>query len=331
LKALELTPPAPPEFGPAEITAEVSLGGLALAVLHRHFAAFLAHAPGTRLGDDPEALHRMRVAGRRLRAALSLFAECLPVRAARFRDELQRVSAGLGEVRDVDVQLERVAAWQAEADFGGPEVLEPLKVILVARRERGRAHLLALLESRRYARFLAAFSAMLRSGLPRRPRLPAAKRPAVEAVPALVVDRHRQVCQAGDDLTETSAPQAYHALRIRGKRLRYALEFTAEIYGEVAADMAQTVAALQDVLGLYQDAIVAMAQLRALAETGSRHLPPPTLFAMGEITQRYAQLAADCRRRFPEVYARVRGKPWKKLRQAMKAGSEPETPDSEPA
>ena len=65
---------------PTEIEAEAPIGRVALAVLRRHFGALIAKEPGTRLGDDIEHLHDMRVASRRLRAALSLFADVLPPR-----------------------------------------------------------------------------------------------------------------------------------------------------------------------------------------------------------------------------------------------------------
>ena len=55
------------------------MGDLAYAVLRRQLAVLRDKEPGTRLGEDPEELHVMRVATRRLRAALSLFADVLPV------------------------------------------------------------------------------------------------------------------------------------------------------------------------------------------------------------------------------------------------------------
>jgi len=327
VESLALTPATSPELGPTEINDTLSLRELALCVLRTHFAALLAHEPGARLGDDPEGVHRMRVATRRLRAALGLFAEGLPGRAARLRDELRWVANRLGEVRDIDVQLEQVGVWQREASLADPAALEPLKELLAAQRARARARMLAILDSHRYAHLTGAFTAVLKSGLRRRPKEPAARRAAVEAVPDLIEDRYRQARRAGDELTEASPAEAYHALRIRGKRLRYLLEFVGDIYGEPAAELARNVVALQDVLGLHQDAIVAMAQLRNLIETHGRQLPPATIFAMGEVAQRYAHQAADCRQRFPEVYARVQGKPWKKLRQAMKARQQPEAPE----
>ena len=72
------------------------MGELAYAVLRRQLAVLRDKEPGTRLGEDPEELHDMRVATRRLRAALALFADVLPVRAQVFREELGWLGRLLG-------------------------------------------------------------------------------------------------------------------------------------------------------------------------------------------------------------------------------------------
>src|SRR5215212_10108639 len=77
----------------------------------------LAHEPGVRLGEDPEELHDMRVATRRLRAALKLYKEVLPKRAERYERDLRHFAGSLGEVRDLDVHLERLAG-EASRDGG---------------------------------------------------------------------------------------------------------------------------------------------------------------------------------------------------------------------
>ena len=102
--------PGRPISGPTEIGPELNLGELAYAVLRRQLAVLRAKEPGTRLGEDPEELHDMRVATRRLRAALDLFAEVLPIRSRNFRGELGWLAGVLGAVRDLDVQLEAQAA-----------------------------------------------------------------------------------------------------------------------------------------------------------------------------------------------------------------------------
>ena len=79
----------------------------------------------------------------------------------------------------------------------------------------------------------------------------------------------------------------FHRLRIRGKRLRYSLEFTAALYGGRSERFVRSLARLQDGLGLMQDAEVATDRLRSLATAPGSTLPPATVFAMGEVAERY--------------------------------------------
>jgi triphosphatase len=92
-------------FGPTDFDASASIGTVAVAALRRQLSAFLNEEAGARLGDDPERLHDMRVASRRLRAALALFADVLPQRVVALREELKWIGGVLGTVRDLDVQL----------------------------------------------------------------------------------------------------------------------------------------------------------------------------------------------------------------------------------
>src|SRR4051794_16111059 len=79
---------APSEsFGLIAVEAGDTIGQVGLSTLRRQFAILLAKEPGTRLRDDIEALHDIRGARRRLRAALSLFAGYLPAQAVRLQPE----------------------------------------------------------------------------------------------------------------------------------------------------------------------------------------------------------------------------------------------------
>lgn len=70
-------------------------------------AVMLSHADGVRQAEDIEALHDMRVASRRLRAALSLFCDAFPTRPfRRFDAEVKAITDALGEARDLDVMIE---------------------------------------------------------------------------------------------------------------------------------------------------------------------------------------------------------------------------------
>jgi CHAD domain-containing protein len=138
--------------------------------------------------------------------------------------------------------------------------------------------------------------------------------------PDLVEKRYRAVRKAGDKISRSSPPELYHALRIDAKKLRYALEFVGTgIYGKPAVDFSARVTALQDVLGLHQDAYVAMDLLQEIADSSGRRLGPATLMAMGVISERYRAHAEELRARFPSVYKPITGEEWRKLYRLMES------------
>ncbi|MGI8911180.1 MAG: CHAD domain-containing protein [Rubrobacteraceae bacterium] len=327
LFARGLTPPEPPDFGPTGVDASLAIGEVAFAVMREQFGTFLAHEPGTRLGEDSEALHDMRVASRRMRAAMQIFKDALPVRSRKLRDELKWIAGVLGEVRDLDVQLEQLEDWLSESSPEDREPLGELRGVLERKREKARKSMLRALDSRRYERFVNSCSEFLQRGPSRRSK--AARRPVLDAGPEILGRRHHKVKKAGDRISKDSTPEEYHELRKKGKRLRYALEFHSEIYGKPEQDLAKSLKSLQDVLGDHQDAEVAIAQLRELAPPadGRRRragLSPRSLLVMGGIVHRYELRAAELRKLFPDSYSKVKGKPWKQLRKKMDGMRPPE-------
>jgi triphosphatase len=168
LSVAGLSPEMAPDLGPTEIDATLSCGEVAFAILRRHFAEMLAHEPGVRLGEDPEELHDMRVATRRLRAALKLYSDALPKRAERYERDLRWVATSLGEVRDLDVHLE----GRSEESSRNGEVLEEVVSLLGERRVEARRGMLEALDSNRYERLVASFSATLRRGRSPTPTAP---------------------------------------------------------------------------------------------------------------------------------------------------------------
>ena len=317
--------PMPPEktLGATTVAAEMTAGEVAFAVLRRHFAVFLANEPGTRIGEDIEALHDMRVAARRLRAALQAFRPFLPPRMQRYRAELGWVARALGEVRDLDVQLETIATWRA-GDAGQAEALASIQSLFEARREIARRRMLNALDSRRYEVVVERFAAVLRRGPPR--LFAAGRVPILAVAPDLLEKRYRRLRKLGDRIGLGSPPEDYHALRIEGKRLRYALEFVGPIYGQQAIDFSRRVTALQDVLGLHQDAETAIITLGELAASAGRRLAPATVLAMGAISERYRVQAVQLRGQFAGVYKPLRGKEWRRLRALLESRRVPAIP-----
>jgi len=310
-----ISPPAPPDFGPTALDGSLTTGEFAFRVLRKQFGIFLAHEPGTRIGEDPEELHDMRVATRRMRAAMKIFEDSLPARTRAFRDSLKWVAGALGEVRDIDVQLGHLESWVSDAAPDDREPLLALRAVLEGQRVKVRKAMLRTLDSRRYARLVASFADFLRNGPSRRAL--AARRPIMEAAPDLVRKPYHKVRKLGDPLTEESSGEEFHELRKKGKRLRYALEFLLGIYGEPIKELIEPLKALQDVLGDHQDAEVATSHLRELSVARGRRLPPETIFVMGGISHRYEIQARELSTRFPEAYRTAVRKKWKKIRGVM--------------
>jgi CHAD domain-containing protein len=306
--------PGPLDLGSTEIEPGANLGELAYAVLRRQLAVLRAKEAGTRLGEDPEELHDMRVATRRLRAALDLFVEVLPIRARSLRTELGWVADVLGSVRDLDVQLEAQAAM---VESGQEGLWADLTALLTSEREVARRELLAALDSVRWDRLLSGMTAMVQQGPLRRPT--ATRLAALVAVPDLIGSRHVAVVKAARRAKRSGEAEDFHRLRIRCKRLRYSLEFGSELYGGRTGRYTRQLTKLQNQLGLLQDAEVAANRLSYLA-TGYAHLPPSTVFVMGGVAERHRQEIALLLDQLPSEVSHVRGREWDDLMATMERG-----------
>src|SRR5579875_2904534 len=320
LAACGVPVPGPPDTGPLDVPAGATLGDLAFSVVRRQLREVLAHEPGTRLGEDPEQLHDMRVATRRLRAALELFSGALPARAAALRDELAWIARQLGAVRDLDVQLEELRELAGATAHPDAAPLAHLVALLETVRDEARRGLLESLDSARWERLTAALLALARHGPGGRAR--EAGTPAALAVPALLAARHRPTPRAARRARRTGTGEDFHRVRIGAKRLRYSVEFTAPLYGDAATRFAQELAGLQELLGTMHDAEVAAARLRSLAtrEAGPLGpLPAETVFVMGGIAARAARRARRLRRTAPKRLRVLGGRGWQDLRTEVDA------------
>jgi CHAD domain-containing protein len=298
-------------FGPTSIGPGSTIGEVALAVLRRQLATLLAKEPGTRLGDDVEDLHDMRVATRRLRAAVALFEDVLPAEVLRLRPELTWLGQTIGAVRDLDVQIGELDGWIATAPEQDQLGLTRIHALLESQRTHARAELLRALDSPRYHRLVHRFGATLRarSGI----RTP----PAPAAAPALVQQRQRQVRKWLKRVRKGHTPAAYHRLRIADKRFRYALEFLSDVYPGETDVLVRHATDLQDLLGVYQDGHVAAMRLRELAISRADDLGVEAVFAMGGLAERYRAGMEAARLEVEPAAARLRGNAWKRLHKRL--------------
>lgn len=126
---------------PYNISPDISFAEAAKIALATQSQELRANIGGTKQGDV-ESLHDMRVASRRLRAAMSVFASAFP--PAQFRPlekEASRITDALGAVRDADVQIEYLVALRDAAPVIEKVGLDALIAHISERRDRDRAEL----------------------------------------------------------------------------------------------------------------------------------------------------------------------------------------------
>jgi CHAD domain-containing protein len=319
--------PAPPMRAPRRpgVKRTDTMAEAAAKTLRFHFARMLAHESGTRAGTDPEELHDMRVATRRMRAALHIFADHLdPVVTRPLVRGLRRTGRTLGAVRDLDVFHDKMQVYRDALPDERRDELDPLLTALTARRKAARERLLAYLDGPRYARFVDDMRQFVDT--PGAGALPAITaggeaRPSsvADVLPAALYTRLAAVWAYDAPLAAADAPLVlYHRLRIAGKFLRYTLEFFEEALGSGAKPMIETTKQLQDHLGDLQDAVVACTVLRNFLTFGAweppagrkaRALPPGIVMAPGVATYLAARQSELTRlvTSFPQTWRTVRG------------------------
>jgi CHAD domain-containing protein len=283
-------------------------------VLYLHFARMLANEAGTRLGEDPEALHDMRVATRRMRAAFDLFEAYYDRKVlAPFAKGLRRTGRTLGAVRDLDVLLGKAAEYQAALPPERASTLEPLVVHWQTRREIARRQMLEYLDSPSYHRFADAFEVFLLSpGTGVVPLPPDEIKPyqVRHLVPRLVTTRYEAV-RAYEVVMPGAPLTSYHMLRIECKRLRYAMEFFREVLGSEAPVLIKQVVAMQDLLGELQDAHVAELLLEEFLggqrRKRKKQEPEPRLEGVEDYLQAQGATQAELLGRFPEPWTSLVG------------------------
>ena len=287
-----------------------TIGTLAIQVLVRNAAAFEEHLPGAREGTDPLHVHQMRVATRRMRAALRLFADVLPAEASSLNDELKWIASQLGAARDLDVQVRRLRDTAAE--LGLSEALVPYGAWLEEQRQRAQAEFVSASESPRFEQ--------LRKQLHQQQEWspnPEVDAPLFDDAPRRLRRTYRQLRKYAKRIDAHAPATELHKARIRAKRLRYAAEFFEVAYGTPAQRLAKLVVSLQDRLGDLQDGVVSGERIHQAVQTEAGAWPAETSLALGRVVQRDVHNANQIRKEFPRLYRAVRDEGWRRLRRSL--------------
>jgi CHAD domain-containing protein len=253
-------PPFPQPMQAVGLLPDDPMAEAGRKVLRYHFAEMLSHEEGTRLGTDIEALHDMRVATRRMRAAFEVFGDSFHARALKpHLKGLRATGRALGHVRDLDVFMEKAQAYLESQPDEQRSGLDPLLTHWQEIRADARLEMLAHLDSQSYQDFKQEFNLFLST--------PGAGTVAIstegptpnrvcEIAPILIYTRLAGV-RSYDECLEHASVEQLHALRIEFKKFRYTLEFFREVLGDSAKLVIGEVKKLQDHLGDLNDAVVA--------------------------------------------------------------------------
>ncbi len=207
---------------------------------------------------DNEALHQSRVAIRRLRAALSLFADSIDGRASHFREAFGAAASAMGEARETHVLLKDLAGAGHGAEQGESDEITGLIPVLTARRRDALASAGAQLAAEPFQRLLFEFAVWLEK-LETGAGDAADARETLPLFAARMLDHHRKrVKRAGRHLHAMSDDEI-HRLRIKVKKWRYAVEFFAALGS--SAKTRKAADAYADLLGKLQDRLGQMHDL----------------------------------------------------------------------
>ena len=268
---------------PDAVVEPRTAGDAVLAHLREHVDELVARDPLVRR-DEPDSVHKMRVATRRLRSALKTFRPLLErERTDPLREELKHLAGVLGAARDAEVLrdrlLEQVHAEPAELVLG--PVAQSIADELGGRYRKAHRAVVRELDGGRYLQLLEDLSALLADP----PLTERAGRKARKELPRLVGrvwHRLRDTHAAAESAqTETERAHLLHEVRKTAKQARYAGEAVAPVVGRDAVQFAARAEAVQEALGEHQDSVVSREALRGLAVRA--HLSGGNGFTFGRL------------------------------------------------
>jgi CHAD domain-containing protein len=245
-----------------DLTAATPLADAARHVLTvrlevvRDYLPLALHEPDR----DIEHVHQLRVGTRRARAALDIFAVCLPPKVHKaVKKRLRNLRRAAGAARDWDVFLADLAGWAQRPKARHRPGLDLLFGYALGQRETAQARLEETHQDYPFSfdRFLAETVAAVHK--PHDADLKTLLDLARPRLAGLLRDLHQA---AGRDLHDYDQ---LHQVRIAGKRLRYAMEVFADCFAAPFREMLYpAIEEMQEILGNANDSHVASARLEAL-------------------------------------------------------------------
>lgn len=262
-----------------------------------------------RLGE-PDAVHQLRIAARRLRSALQGYRTLLDQdRVEPLVTGLRELGRGLAPARDAEVLGARIggalAALPTELRLGGVAALTTRHFARAG--SEGAAAALTMLDGDDYTRLRDALDQLVADP----PLSKRAKRPATKELRHAVRRSARRLQSTVDAAVASTGPErdgAVHAARKAGKRLRYVTEVARPVVGKPAERLIADAKAVQTALGEHQDTVMARVALRSLG--AAAHTEHENGFSFGVLYGLESAAAARIEAGLPRLWAQA----WRRTR-----------------
>jgi CHAD domain-containing protein len=251
---------------PRRLTIKSSAGDVLLAHIREQVQAVRAQDLPVRL-DAPDAVHKMRVATRRLRSALTTFKPLFAADAVRpLGKELKWLAGELGAARDAEVMHERVrTAVAGDADVSAHPAAALADADLGQAYRTAHDRVLAELDGERYHALLVALVDLV-TNPPWTKRATAKAGKTLRRLVARSYTDVRGIVDQADAKPEgNEREELLHDARKAAKRARYAAESVSRVFGKDAMAFAAAMEAVQEALGEHQDSVLTRERLRELA------------------------------------------------------------------
>ncbi len=237
--------------------------------------------------DSPDAVHRMRVATRRLRSALATYRPYLDREVvAEIRAELAWIATDLGAARDAEVTRNRLAAVlsRESPDLVDSSLHKRLDRDLADRYKDAHRKAVESMQSARYRALLERLDGLVSSP----PWTKRASKPSRAVLPARLRRDWKRLARRFHALDDTVDPDdlalRLHQVRKAAKRLRYGAEALIPAYGKRASRLAKAAKKIQTVLGHHQDSVMVQRYLRSITSSAAPNAE--AAFALGVVYAR---------------------------------------------
>ncbi len=298
-RSSEGTTALPQKATPVEIATTANFDDLVAAVVSNTLSQFVANWAALRESDEPESVHQLRVALRRMRSGLGMFKKVITLpELDDLRNEAKRIASALGPARDSDAFLQNVRNGplkdMAHPLKGAGELLDAVEALRVESYAIARR----LIEDRETSLFVLKVQEFIARRAWRNALAPEDLSLLTSPGRAFASDAlsglHRRALKRGKNLPDVP-DEKRHELRIALKNLRYAAEFFGNLFDARKEHRAflRHVSELQDILGAHNDAATSETFLERLKTPPGADSHYASGFVLG--WYRNATIAADAR------------------------------------